>query len=396
MTNNGFDKTTELQATPIYKISDTIPWLEGLKNKDKEFGLFYGSSVKDEYIKVGKIHVKEDGILTITYSAWIGNGNKEIDLKLCYDGKPDDPIPCVDNNGSVYAEYLKAGDYALYTKEVCQQTGKVVQAQFGAMLYSGKNDRIIDNDAIYVCTSGGRPIYQKFQVSKRGIDKIYVDSTNLIRGSGKDYTTFSIQKKIGDQWKTVAQNVQVKKVTFNAIDKDKYESPIESTRAEIEAYKAAIDNGKVKMALDAGTYRVVVNASSGDLYAFVNESEAAVANSTFGTSKKKAKTIKLHKTKKQVFLSNDSNKKAHWYKIKIKKKRKVRIDITGLENGSNIAAKVSVTKQKTRKSKSRSKLKINKTSKRIRISGKAAKGTYYIKVTKNSLQTLGYKVQYLK
>ena len=91
-------------------------------------------------------------------------------------------------------------------------------------------------------------------------------------------------------------------------------------------------------------------------------------------SKKSEKEIKRKKSKKQVFLSNESTSKTHWYKIKVKKTGMTYIDITGLGNRS----KISVTVTGAARLK-----KIKQISKRISVSmERRKKGTYYIKIEK--------------
>ena len=111
------------------------------------------------------------------------------------------------------------------------------------------------------------------------------------------------------------------------------------------------------------------------------------ANSSYGTSKKKAKTISRKKYKKQTFLTTDSVKKEHWYKIKVSKKRTTYIDVTSLGSSGTIYCTVS--------GKARFKTKNIKNGTRYYL--KAPKGTYYIRVKRYSKSTTGaYQVKYVK
>lgn len=106
-----------------------------------------------------------------------------------------------------------------------------------------------------------------------------------------------------------------------------------------------------------------------------------------GTSKKKAKTISRKKYKKQTFLTTDSVKKEHWYKIKVSKKRTTYIDVTSLGSSGTIYCTVS--------GKARFKTKNIKNGTRYYL--KAPKGTYYIRVKRYSKSTTGaYQVKYVK
>ena len=168
--------------------------------------------------------------------------------------------------------------------------------------------------------------------------------------------TYSVQKLSGKTWKTVATGLA----------------------------GVAKNNYVVTTGLAAGTYRVVANAASGEILYFINANQKA--SDSYGTSKKKAKEIKRKKSKKQVFLSNESTSKTHWYKIKVKKTGMTYIDITGLGNKSKISVTVTGA----------ARLKNKTISKGFRIYGKAKKGTYYIKIKKGSKGTSGYQVKYTK
>ena len=168
--------------------------------------------------------------------------------------------------------------------------------------------------------------------------------------------TYSVQKLSGNTWKTVATGLAGE----------------------------AKNNYVVTTGLAAGTYRVVANAASGEILYFINVNQKA--SDSYGTSKKKAKEIKRKKSKKQVFLSNESTSKTHWYKIKVKKTGMTYIDITGLGNKSKISVTVTGA----------ARLKNKTISKGFRIYGKAKKGTYYIKIKKGSKGTSGYQVKYTK
>ena len=168
--------------------------------------------------------------------------------------------------------------------------------------------------------------------------------------------TYSVQKLSGKTWKTVATGLS----------------------------GVAKNNYVVTTGLAAGTYRVVANAASGEILYFINANQKA--SDSYGTSKKKAKEIKRKKSKKQVFLSNESTSKTHWYKIKVKKTGMTYIDITGLGNKSKISVTVTGA----------ARLKNKTISKGFRIYGKAKKGTYYIKIKKGSKGTSGYQVKYTK
>lgn len=344
---------TELNASNIYNLTD----LNTLSNKwqaNQEMQVYQGYSDANEYVKVGTIRVGINGTLIIPYATSVA-GVEGGRLKLCYEGNPTTlNIPQYNNNGVIWAGGLKAGSYALYLETACENSGTPVVAAFGAGVVSSQNDRFFGGNNVLACASTGAATYQRFKLTKRGVAALAVYKEN---SSGNVYSvTYSIQKQSGSSWKTVATNL----------------------------YGVKDNDYVVTTGLAAGTYRVVANAASGEILYFINSNQTAA--DSYGTSKKKAKEIKRKKAKKQVFLSNESTSKTHWYKIKVKKTGITYIDVTGLGNRSTISVMVTGP----------ARLKHKTISKGFRIYGKAKKGTYYIKIKKGSKGTSGYQVKYTK
>lgn len=144
------------------------------------------------------------------------------------------------------------------------------------------------------------------------------------------------------------------------------------------------NNYVVTTGLAAGTYRVVANAASGEILYFINANQKA--SDSYGTSKKKAKEIKRKKSKKQVFLSNESTSKTHWYKIKVKKTGMTYIDITGLGNKSKISVTVTGA----------ARLKIKQYQKVSVSMERQKKELTILRSKKGSKGTSGYQVKYTK
>ena len=343
----------QLNATNVYTLSD----FDTLSNKwqaKQEIQTYQGYSNANEYVKVGTIHVGIDGTVIIPYGA-AADGVEGVRLKLCYDGNPTTlNIPQLNNNGVIWVGGLKAGTYALYTENVCQNANTQVVAKFGAGVVSSQNNRTFGGNNVIASASTGAATYQQFKVSKRGVAAIAVYKENA--AGNVSGVIYSVQKLSGKTWKTVATGLA-------GVAKNSY---------------------VVTTGLAAGTYRVVANAASGEILYFINANQKA--SDSYGTSKKKAKEIKRKKSKKQVFLSNESTSKTHWYKIKVKKTGMTYIDITGLGNKSKISVTVTGA----------ARLKNKTISKGFRIYGKAKKGTYYIKIKKGSKGTSGYQVKYTK
>lgn len=343
----------QLNATNVYTLSD----FDTLSNKwqaKQEIQTYQGYSNANEYVKVGTIHVGIDGTVIIPYGA-AADGVEGVRLKLCYDGNPTTlNIPQLNNNGVIWVGGLKAGTYALYTENVCQNANTQVVAKFGAGVVSSQNNRTFGGNNVIASASTGATTYQQFKVAKRGVAAIAVYKENS--AGNVSSVIYSVQKLSGKTWKTVATGLA----------------------------GVAKNNYVVTTGLAAGTYRVVANAASGEILYFINANQKA--SDSYGTSKKKAKEIKRKKSKKQVFLSNESTSKTHWYKIKVKKTGMTYIDITGLGNKSKISVTVTGA----------ARLKNKTISKGFRIYGKAKKGTYYIKIKKGSKGTSGYQVKYTK
>lgn len=343
----------QLNATNVYTLSD----FDTLSNKwqaKQEIQTYQGYSNANEYVKVGTIHVGIDGTVIIPYGA-AADGVEGVRLKLCYDGNPTTlNIPQSNNNGVIWVGGLKAGTYALYTENVCQNANTQVVAKFGAGVVSSQNNRTFGGNNVIASASTGAATYQQFKVAKRGVAAIAVYKENA--AGNVSSVTYSVQRLSGKTWKTVATGLS----------------------------GAAKNNYVVTTGLAAGTYRVVANAASREILYFINVNQKA--SDSYGTSKKKAKEIKRKKSKKQVFLSNESTSKTHWYKIKVKKIGMTYIDITGLGNRSKISVTVTGA----------ARLKNKTISKGFRIYGKAKKGTYYIKIKKGSKGTSGYQVKYTK
>ena len=343
----------QLNATNVYTLSD----FDTLSNKwqaNQEIQTYQGYSNANEYVKVGTIHVGIEGTVIIPYGA-AADGVEGVRLKLCYDGNPTTlNIPQLNNNGVIWVGGLKAGTYALYTENVCQNANTQVVAKFGAGVVSSQNNRTFGGNNVIASASTGAATYQQFKVSKRGVAAIAVYKENA--AGNVSSVIYSVQKLSGKTWKTVATGLA-------GVAKNSY---------------------VVTTGLAAGTYRVVANAASGEILYFINANQKA--SDSYGTSKKKAKEIKRKKSKKQVFLSNESTSKTHWYKIKVKKTGMTYIDITGLGNKSKISVTVTGA----------ARLKNKTISKGFRIYGKAKKGTYYIKIKKGSKGTSGYQVKYTK
>lgn len=258
-------------------------------------------------------------------------------------------------DGIVYIANMKPGTYYLYTKENVTGTGKI-----SISLYPNQNNRQI-NSKIMAIGGTGKDMYLNFKIKKKGTAVFqllgqWVSTTSF----GKTYgITNYVQKKSGSSWKTVTSSQYT-------IDSKGY----------VSAY-----------GLTPGTYRIVMKSTYQSGVIFATYYKQITATDSYGTSKKKAKTISRKKVKKQTFTATDSTKTEHWYKINVSKKRTTYIDITSLGSTGTIDCTVY--------GKARFKTKQIKNGRRYYL--KAPKGTYYIRVKRSSKSIMGsYQVKYVK
>jgi len=130
-----------------------------------------------------------------------------------------------------------------------------------------------------------------------------------------------------------------------------------------------------------GTYTFSVKSNS-PMYG-VSVKFTKVKQGKYGTKKKKAKTIKKKATRKGLMITNA--KKAHWYKFKNPKLKKVKITIKGKVSGVGRYSGLKVTVYNKRGSSFSEYFRSNNKSITIKPytlgkGNKLAKGTYYIKV----------------
>lgn len=255
------------------------------------------------------------------------------------------------NKRQLWATNVPAGTYYIATSYTISADTSI-KAGFSSAVVPNANGRYLNSSGILVGGNRGTS-YQYFKMSKRGVAKLALQRYAYYGGPyGMEYT---VQRRSGRSWKTV------------------------------QSRKYSSSNSWGYVGLSAGTYRLVLKSPDSNVLAL--RFRASTANSSYGTKKKKAKTIKRKKYKKQTFTPTDSTKKAHWYKIKVSKKRSTYIDVTSLGNEGSIWAQVS----------GRTRLKSKKIKNGIRFYGKAKAGTYYIKVYKLSKSTTGsYQIKYKK
>lgn len=346
-TNN--EKSTRATASPVYQNARVL-WTKDSWNafaNTNETNYYSGYSTEYEDVQVGTINVSQNGIVIIRYAA-TNNGEE---TKLMLKNAAGTVVRYSSyQEGVIWSNNLSKGTYKLCASGT--SSNRAIKAAFVSAVVPNTNNRWMGKRPIATAGTGANN-YQYFKISKRGVANI---QNYKMTSSGMSGVSYYVQKKSGRSWKTVAKNLYTYKPSYIT-----------------------------SLGLSAGTYRVVSKTYDSNVLFLSNINRTA--NSSYGTKKKKAKTIKRKKYKKQTFTPTDSTKKAHWYKIKVSKKRSTYIDVTSLGNEGSIWAQVS----------GRTRLKSKKIKNGIRFYGKAKAGTYYIKVYKLSKSTTGsYQIKYKK
>ena len=277
-------------------------------------------------------------ILAVAFSADEGNTFINGDVVL----KNANGLDRRANNGTLSVSGLKKGTYSLELKvnSDCEAAIVPVCLTSDPTALTGSYRHFVGN---------GGNVYKTFSVAKRS--QVWVDS----------YNAYSyLQKKSGKKWTTVSDK--------------KY-----SSSSNVRKYYA----------LSKGSYRVVFPKTN-----IYNEYAARYGKKAYtgkyGTKKSKAKSIKRKKSKTNVLTASDAKKKTHWYKFKVTKRRSTQFKITTYNSSGSVTATLYKGKKKMS-----SRTAYNPSY--ITFSGRLSKGTYYVKVTKNTKNTSGkYIVKYVK
>lgn len=310
-------------------------------------------------IPVGVVRVSRTGTVIVRYYCYTTipyESQDEKTLKLIHTNGAEISGVTMSRTGTgnkrqLWATNVPAGTYYIATSDKIS-TGTYIRAGFSSAVVPNANGRYLNSSGILVGGNRGTS-YQYFKMSKRGVAKLALQGYDYDGGPYR--IEYTVQRRSGRSWKTV------------------------------QSRKYSSYNSWGYVGLSAGTYRLVLKSPDSNVLAL--RFRASTANSSYGTKKKKAKTIKRKKYKKQTFAPTDSTKKAHWYKIKVSKKRSTYIEVTNLGSEGYIWARVS----------GRTRLKSKKIKNGIRFYGKAKAGTYYIKVYKSGKSTTGsYQIKYKK
>ncbi|BBF42445.1 hypothetical protein lbkm_1127 [Lachnospiraceae bacterium KM106-2] len=179
-----------------------------------------------------------------------------------------------------------------------------------------------------------------------------------------------------------------------------YVSLCNSKKSQISTKPYLGSTGETNFAVKKGTYYLKFKASAD--YAIVQYKNTKISEKS-GSSKKRAKAIKAGKTVKGVFLPTESTKKADWYKVTLTKKQALKLQLKSSCGGSGDSFQFQITPAKglnVRGTFQKNLYSVNQTyTTKITstLSSSLPKGTYYIKVTKNSKKNSGsYSIKFLK
>lgn len=345
-----------VKASYLSTVNHWNSWINRL-NQNKLSDTPVVQTTTTEYFKLAKITVPVSGTVILHYVALYQSttGNRyNLNLRLM------NASGTVLKNGTSYNNLLWEPNVPAGTYYLCSDSAYakdyLAAAQFNEpAVVSNANWRTLGSTALAIAGTG-KASYQKFTMGSRGIVKVRAYRMDK---SGKKYgSTVYIQNSSG---KTISSSEY-----------------------------CSSSNGYWKVyGLPKGSYRLVLKSTYNNEINFVNISKL-YANSSYGTSKRKAKTITKGKYKQAVFVTTDSTSKAHWYKIKVTKTRKAKIYFTNLGSSGTIRYTISGPSSSVRK------LKKNNISKvTTRYSGTLKKGTYYIKCYRNVKSWTGaYKVTY--
>lgn len=261
-------------------------------------------------------------------------------------------------------KHLKKGTYTL--------TGSISEAQYSAM------------DGGYVDSGSGRFTSTKSKIKE---------------GMGKwNYQTFKVKKK--SHFQTFGQTIKYKSGIMKT---DNYSNMITACKKSVPFYlqkkdkKGKYTNVTNRMsftskktskhfALSPGSYRLKTKTPKGYVSQFVYKD--TVYKNRYAVTKAKAKLLTSGSKKSNLFTDADKAKKTHYYKFKVAKDGKISIRLTTKNNSGRLKAAVYGKGMKTKK-------KTMEYSGTHNFNCKLKKGTYYVKVTKDTKKSIGlYSLTY--
>lgn len=317
------------------------------ENDAKNLNQYKVNGLKAGDIKIFKLTIPKDGNYLVSVEFKQGNNLVTGKFTLKSVNGRDYSANCGTEAGFVTLYKMKRGTYTLELRPSFDSYAMVIPYGF-----SSSQESLTGSEHIFAGNGGN--VYRTFSVKKRS--QVWVDS---YPASGYSVCSY-LQKKSGKKWITISDREY-------------------SNSRNIRKYYA----------VSKGSYRVVFcNTSIYDQYVARYGKKAYTGK--YGTKKSKAKTIKRKKSKTNVLTASDAKKKSHWYKFKVTKRRSTQFKITTYNSSGSVTATLYKGKKKMS-----SRIAYNPSY--ITFSGKLSKGTYYVKVTKNTKKTsTKYIVKYVK
>lgn len=297
------------------------------------------------------VKMPSDGALFVDLKIYNGVTNRLEYSDVLLTDVNDNPIAKGStSSNTIRVNNLKAGYYNIYIASRIE--GNSVYAQVKP--YSFINNASKINGSLRAFVGSGRTIYRNFSVKKRS--QVWLKAGRESGWSAKVY----LQKKSGKKWTRVT-DIEYPKLT----DASRY------------------------FAVSPGSYRIVFESTdANDLYQASFGTKSYTGK--YATKKSKSKSISRKKSKTNVLTASDAKKKTHWYKFKVSKRRSTQFKVTTYNSSGSVTATLYKGKKKLSSRTAYS-------PSYITFKGKLSKGTYYVKVTKNTKNTSGkYIVKYVK
>lgn len=313
----------------------------------------------DGYNTSSVVEIKTDcsGLLKFGYK---GNNSETVYMTLYSDAALTSEVGITSTESSTkesFTDGFSIPEAGVYYLELKSYGNSDIDYTITPYIVSADDSTLEDKEAKVVSLTGyDDSNYYKITLNKAGA--VAVCTTDA---DGKDcYADVDIYKKVNGEMKLVSEG------------------------------EASVD-GTVS-GLGKGTYYIKLSEGSSDYYLigyeFISISEKS------GSSKAKAGTMKIGKASKGLILATDKTSKADWYKIKTTKSKEVTVTFSGEVNGGVTLEFMDASGDSFGRLYISDYTKSDSASPYVGTwgssSGKLPKGTYYMKVTKDSSDVSGY------
>lgn len=255
-----------------------------------------------------------------------------------------------------------AGVYYLRFRWASSVPAAAASIQLQAYAYGGTALTLTEGFQAVYTGDGSKTLYHKLNVKKNGL--VWV---------------------CGNNYQETGNSLQVAEISVQLCNSKK--KPLYNARLN------SLNDYSEYFTLKKGTYYVGVTSS----LRYQLKSSVAKWKNQSGASKKKAKLIKKKKTVVGALYMTDATRKANWFKIKLPKRAKFRLDVTAICPGTSTDLKVQVISANRNYTVLNSYVMLGgKSGKKLKSRTKFNAGVYYIKVTKLTKSFSGaYAVKYV-